>query len=359
MTAYDNVRAPLEISGVDDVDTRAKAALDAVGLAARLHHYPGQLSGGERQRVAVARALASNPAIVFADEPTGNLDRASGTMVADMLFAIAENAQRHAGGGDARHGNRQTRRPHRRNGRRADQGVSAASAPPPAPGCALPRASWRAGLAGFWIYLVLPCAWRVGDCGVGVGDDGSFEHGLTGQARKLLGRRRGLPALAAHRHARGARLDESAGRRQGLAGGGARPDGAQGRRRPAGRCARHRRRLSRWSAQVTLAGGATTLADAFARRDGVWGVAATAKLLKDFNLRIGDRLQLGDNEVEIRAQLMDEPDRIGPPGGIEAHVLISLDALKEWDVLATGPAVPLGLPACCSSQARPIISKRM
>jgi putative ABC transport system ATP-binding protein len=90
MTAFDNVRAPLEIAGLKNVDELAKSALEAVGLAARMDHYPGQLSGGERQRVAVARALASNPAIVFADEPTGNLDRASGTMVADMLFAIAK-----------------------------------------------------------------------------------------------------------------------------------------------------------------------------------------------------------------------------------------------------------------------------
>jgi putative ABC transport system ATP-binding protein len=91
MDAYDNVRAPLEICGLDKVDDRARAALGAVGLKERLHHYPGQLSGGERQRVAVARALASNPQIVFADEPTGNLDRASGNMVADMLFAIARD----------------------------------------------------------------------------------------------------------------------------------------------------------------------------------------------------------------------------------------------------------------------------
>jgi putative ABC transport system ATP-binding protein len=83
MNAFDNVRAPLEIADL------ARSALAAVGLAQRMDHYPGQLSGGERQRVAVARALASNPAIVFADEPTGNLDRATGAMVADMLFAIA------------------------------------------------------------------------------------------------------------------------------------------------------------------------------------------------------------------------------------------------------------------------------
>ncbi|HEV7691764.1 MAG TPA: ABC transporter ATP-binding protein [Hyphomonadaceae bacterium] len=89
MNAFDNVRAPLEIAGLANVDQLAKSGLEAVGLGARMDHFPGQLSGGERQRVAVARALASNPAIVFADEPTGNLDRASGSMVADMLFAIA------------------------------------------------------------------------------------------------------------------------------------------------------------------------------------------------------------------------------------------------------------------------------
>jgi len=91
MTAFDNVRAPLEIAGFRNVDQLATSGLEAVGLGARLHHFPGQLSGGERQRVAVARALASNPAIVFADEPTGNLDRASGSMVADMLYAIARD----------------------------------------------------------------------------------------------------------------------------------------------------------------------------------------------------------------------------------------------------------------------------
>lgn len=90
MTALDNVRAALEIAGMDQVEDRAKEALAAVELSDRLTHYPGQLSGGERQRVAVARAIASNPELVFADEPTGNLDTKTGEAVADLLFRICD-----------------------------------------------------------------------------------------------------------------------------------------------------------------------------------------------------------------------------------------------------------------------------
>ena len=91
MTAYDNVRVPLEIAKLDNIDDRSAQILKDVGLADRLDHYPGQLSGGERQRVAIARALACNPELIFADEPTGNLDHVTGQGVADMLFDITEN----------------------------------------------------------------------------------------------------------------------------------------------------------------------------------------------------------------------------------------------------------------------------
>ena len=91
MTAYDNVRVPLEIAKLDNIDDRSAQILKDVGLADRLDHYPGQLSGGERQRVAIARALACNPELIFAAEPTGNLDHVTGQGVADMLFDITEN----------------------------------------------------------------------------------------------------------------------------------------------------------------------------------------------------------------------------------------------------------------------------
>jgi putative ABC transport system ATP-binding protein len=89
MTALENVMAPLEIAQQKNVRDRAREALVTVGLEHRLTHYPGQLSGGERQRVAVARALAVKPDIIFADEPTGNLDTEAGSIVADLLFKAA------------------------------------------------------------------------------------------------------------------------------------------------------------------------------------------------------------------------------------------------------------------------------
>lgn len=88
MTAEENVATPLEIAGARDALSTARDWLGRVGLAGRLTHYPHQLSGGEQQRVALARALAARPTLLFADEPTGNLDGATATTVADLMFNL-------------------------------------------------------------------------------------------------------------------------------------------------------------------------------------------------------------------------------------------------------------------------------
>ncbi len=92
-TALENVMLPLELAGIADARARAHAMLERVGLAARVSHYPKQLSGGEQQRVAIARAFACEPKLLFADEPTGNLDAATGAQVIDLMFELNRERQ--------------------------------------------------------------------------------------------------------------------------------------------------------------------------------------------------------------------------------------------------------------------------
>jgi putative ABC transport system ATP-binding protein len=88
LTALENVLVPMEIAGRRDAMARARQLVDEVGLADRAHHYPSQLSGGEQQRIAIARALANDPPIVLADEPTGNLDSTTGRHIMDLLLNV-------------------------------------------------------------------------------------------------------------------------------------------------------------------------------------------------------------------------------------------------------------------------------
>ena len=93
LTAEENVMLPLELEGRRDARSRAREALESVGLSARRRHYPAQLSGGEQQRVAIARAFVHGPQLLFADEPTGNLDQRTGHHVTDLLFALNRDRQ--------------------------------------------------------------------------------------------------------------------------------------------------------------------------------------------------------------------------------------------------------------------------
>jgi putative ABC transport system ATP-binding protein len=92
LSALDTVMLPLEIQGEDDAQKKAIRALSRVGLEARIKHLPKQLSGGEKQRVAIARAFVGTPTVLFADEPTGNLDNASSKTLGDLLFAMNQES---------------------------------------------------------------------------------------------------------------------------------------------------------------------------------------------------------------------------------------------------------------------------
>ena len=190
MTALENVAVPLELAGVRDAFARAEAELRAVGLGARIDHYPSQMSGGEQQRVALARAAAPRPAILLADEPTGNLDGANGAAIMDLLFGLRDRAWGHAGAGDPCAGTGRALRPRGAAGRRTggghraeggmslrfDAGVAARIA----------RRELRGGLAGFRVFLACLMLGVAAIAAVGL-VRAAIERGLQDQGAVLLG----------------------------------------------------------------------------------------------------------------------------------------------------------------------------
>ena len=195
MTALENVAVPLELAGIADAQQRARDELVGVGLGDRLQHYPAELSGGEQQRVAVARALAPNPAIVVADEPTGNLDEDTGKQIIELLFAGHIRRGIDAGAGHARLRARRALRadraaalrPHRR--RQHTMSVAAISNQRASNSGLLLRFAlreMRGGLRGFYVFITTIALGCMAIAGVG-SLSASLADGLARQGQVILG----------------------------------------------------------------------------------------------------------------------------------------------------------------------------
>ena len=354
MTALENVALPLEFAGRGDAFEAAQGALERVGLGHRLSHYPAQLSGGEQQRVAVARAFVGRPKLLLADEPTGNLDGATGKQVMDLLFELARAERRDADPDHPRHGAGRALRPHpahrRRPGGRRPAHVPQRRSPRNERrqsmrlAVTLARREMRSGLGGFRLFLAC--------LALGVGAIAAHPvvqpRGRGRPARRrarAAGRRcRDLAALIARpRPTQLAWLatqgDADALARQPL-------DGAAGE---AGRPSRHwssSRRSSRpiRSTARSSSQGGGSLADALAKRDGVWGAAVEEAALQRMNVALGDTLKVGDAIVEIRAVIAREPDRgVNAFASLGPRLMIPAAAVAELGPGAAGQPAHLGI----------------
>ena len=356
MTALENVAVPLELAGDADASKRAAQELASVGLGDRLHHYPTQLSGGEQQRVALARALVPDPAILVADEPTGNLDEATGKQIVDLLFTKHAERGMTLGAGDARHRAGAALRsrgaaalgPHRGGQLRSRQDFmsvaseSIGSVAAPASSGRMVSLSLRyalrelrGGLRGFYVFISCIALGVMAIAGVG-SVSASLGDGLAREGRNLLG-----GDIAFVLFQREAKPDELAFLR------------SRGELsviatlRAMARASDGRLALVEMKAvdglypslgELTL-NPKLPLRDILEQRDGVFGAAADPTLLARLDLKIGDKVSVGEATFQIRSAVEAEPDKLGVGVGFGPRFLVSEDALRATGLLQPGSLV--------------------
>ena len=344
LTAFENILIPMEIAGRRDAVPRARQLLEEVGLTDRAHHYPSQLSGGEQQRIAIARALANDPPIVLADEPTGNLDSTTGRHIMDLLLNVRRARAVDAGAGDARrgagvagrHAAGAARRPSRDTGRRASQGghgVGGGGAMTFVVRMALReiRASWQR-LLFFFVCIAVGVASIVAIRSV----IQSVREGSDARSARDDRRRRRRP-------------QRSPDRREGAGGGRARSARAAASSLVSeaveiATMVRPPNATTTRMVELRAVQPAFPLYGTMTLREGQYshallqghGTLVRPELLAQLNLRVGDELLIGTQRFQIRGVIENEPGRNLGAFSLGSRLFIDFADLPSTGLLSFG-----------------------